>query len=368
MQFEMASGDLARAVGLVKGCVPTKTTLPILQHVLVSAADGAVTVRASNMDMEAEVRVPANVETPGERALPGEILHGIVRRFTKGETASITPEGNRAELVCGRSRYAIGALNGDEFPSMPNADGVSFSMPASTLVEVLSAVAYACDSNENRWHMCGVHVHVVDGKLIAVASDTHRLGWRSCPLPEGAEGMPAVTIPTRTVNQICTSLAGMDGPAAVTVSKTLLQVSAGDLVIKSLLIDAGFPAYSQFFDQAGEAAISLKPKTLGEAVDRAFVVYTGSDMKAPPVRIVSGQGGIELTAGAPNSAHHGAELVDADVHDRGAQFALNAKYLAEMLKHWPDVPVDLRVGAARAVVFTSADLPDMKHLIMTQIR
>lgn len=369
MEFSLPSGALAHVVGLVKGCVPSKTTIPILNHVLIEARAGEIVVRGTNLDMEAEARSGADVAADGIAALPGDILHGIVKRLPKNDLATVRLEGGRASLACGRSRYELRALPPDDFPVMKLSDGgVTFAISAQTLAGMFAATLYAVCNDETRYYLAGVNVSAVGDRLIATASDGHRLARRWCALPEGAAAMPGVIVPTAAGREISDILGEVDGEATVTIGPSRIRVAVKDLTFSSALIDSDFPNVDALIPAANGAAVTVKPKTLADALDRAFVVYSGTDVKAPAAKFTAGAKGLDLTAGVPGM-DQGVEDVDAIVHDRGAQFSMNARYLAEMLKLWPDVDLDIQPnGPGAPILFTAKDVPDMTHIIMPQIR
>ena len=169
--------------------------------------------------------------------------------------------------------------------------------------------------------------------------------------------MPAVIVPTNGVREIEAALADVDGDVTVVVSDSRFRVDAKDVSIATALIDATYPNVEALLPATGQPAFTVKPKSLNESLDRAFVVYTGTDIKAPAARLTAGMGGVELSAGQPQF-DQGTEGVDATVHERGATFAVNARYLGEMLKMWPDVDMDVQPsGPGGPILFTSKDVP-----------
>jgi DNA polymerase III subunit beta len=280
--------------------------------------------------------------------------------------ASSSGDNGRASVVCGRSRYDLRALPPDEFPSQYDTDdgAVEFDMPAASLRGLIESTRYAVGTDEARVYLAGVFLHVDGASLIAAATDSLRLARRSCPLPDGAGAMPAVIVPTAAVRQMADMLADADGAVSLAVSPNRIGLSMRDLTFSSVLIAGTYPDYARFIPPAEQAAFTVKPKVLAEAVDRAFVVYAGTDIKAPSAKLTAGAKGVDLAAGDARF-DQGTEDVDATVHDRGASFKVNARFLAEMLKVWPDMDVDIQqpIGSG-PVLFTSKDAPEQTHLIM----
>lgn len=368
MEFTLPAGALATAVGLVKGCVPSRTTVPILNHVLVEARAGEIHVRGTNLEMEAAARSGADVAADGVAALPGDILHGIVKHIGRSDLVTVKLEGSRASLAGGRSRYDLRALPPDDFPVAKTAeDGATFTIAAKTLAALFASTRYALSKEESRWYLKGVNLCVSGEKLIATAADGHRLARRWCALPAGAASMPSVIVPADAVREMGDTLGDAEGDATVTVNASRIRVAIKDFTISSALIGSDFPNVDALIPPVNGAAVTVRTKALAEALERAFVVYQGTDVKAPAAKFVAGSKGLDLTAGVPGM-DVGTEDVEATVHERGAVFSMNARYLAEMLKLWPDVDLDIQPnGPGAPILFTAKDVPDMTHIIMPQI-
>lgn len=366
MEFSLPAAALARAVGMVKGCVPSKTTIPILAHVLVEARAGEIVVRATNLNMEATCRSGADVGGDGAAALPGDVLHAIVKRMPKSAIVNVRADGARVAVTCKGSSYDLRALAAEEFPSAPRFDGgVTFSIEAPALKRMLDTTRYAAANDDTRPWLSGVFVHADGGDLVAAASNNHRFAKRSHPLPAGVTDVPGAIVPSESVRQISDMMTDLDGTATVTIAKSRLRVEIGDMSLATALIDGEYPQYQALIRVPETPTVTVKAGVLADAVDRAFAVYTGTDTKMPTARFVTGAAGLDLSAGLAG-LDTGTEDVEAVVHERGAQFVVNARYLGDMLKLWPDVDLDIHAGPPGGpVLFTARDVPGAVHLIMT---
>ncbi|MEL6374607.1 MAG: DNA polymerase III subunit beta [Pseudomonadota bacterium] len=364
----MPAGALASTIGLVKGCVPTRSTIPILNHVHVSASSGEVCVRGTNLDMDAVARCEADVAQDGAVALPGEILAGIVKRMPKSQMVTVSHDGEgRAEVVCGAARYALRVLPADDFPKpRGTAEGATFDMPCAVLRGMIETTRYALSSGDDtRLFTLGAYLHVKDDRLAIVSNDGHRLARQSCALPAGAADMPGAIIPGMAMREIHGMLD--DGDVRVTVTDAEIRVEVARLRFASVLIDTSYPPYERVIPDLSGPHITIKPRALSDALERAAVLYTGTDVKAPSIGLQASNGAVEMDAGLAQF-DTGKEAVDAAVHDLTASFRLNVKYFAEMLKLWPsDIDLDIQVTDGNGpVVFTASEMPDVLHLIMPQ--
>jgi DNA polymerase-3 subunit beta len=368
MQFTMEAAHLARIVGAVKGCVPSRTTLPLLQHVLIEAANGIVSVRASAMDMEASAGSPAAVDTDGTITLHAGVLHDLTKRLPKLADVTLKLKDDLAVVTSGHSRFALRTLPATDFPIMTPADGCAFTVPSADLLGLLEATIGATSSSVARWYFGGIFVHIRNGQIAAVATDDHRMVYRETALPAGAENMPGMVVPTDAARQIIAMLDRDEGQAEVRASATLLTVRAGGAEFSTRLLTEGYPPYDRVLGAAWTHEFTVHADALAEAVDRASVVFQNSTEKVPAVGLLPTREGLKVLCGG-RGTDDACEVVDAEIKEPAEELAIAVKYLSEMLKLWPDQEIVIRASdRTKPVFFFSPKNPALQGLIMTMKR
>lgn len=376
MQFELPAGEFADAVGKVRGCVPTRSTMPILTNILVTAENDSVSVRATTLEVEATARIPAAVQLPGALAVSGDVLAGLTKRQPKTEGLRFGVTNSGVEVAVGRSRYQLRSLSADEFPERRFVkDGVSFVVTAKAFAALLAEVRYAVSLIETQVAMQGVHLHIVGDNLVAVASDGHRLARASMPTPAGAEGMPGVVLSARFAGEIVSALESHAGEATVSVSEARVGVDLPGLSITAPLIDATFPDYQRLLPEVGPPTFAFKAKDLAGALDRAHAVISSMDTKAPRATLrADGADALRCEVGTM-ATDRAREVIDAKCAEVTPEAApgeidlgvvgVNAKYLAEAVKMFGEAAIDAWLAPNKdKVIFTSAERPEALHLIM----
>jgi len=369
MQFTAENRAFTEALDLVKGAI-RPSTIPILSHVCVSAAEGVVTLRGNNLDREIEATFPAQVSQSGSAALPGEILSGIVRRLPKGGDCTIALADEVAELTCRKSVYKLRSLPAGDFPAPRKVgDGSAvFTMEGQTVRELLRTVAYPAQDEHPKQYSRGVYLHVHGNQLAATATDGHRLALIEIDLPPGAADLPPVLIPAATVKAILDMTAKAE---AVTIAATgaNIEVRIPGARLTSALVDCEYPDYRRVIPKINGAAAVFRPAAMTEAIERVATVYLGRNdpnKMAPTVKLVRTDDGIDLVAGVAGG-ERGLESVEAEVNGHALEVSLVTNYLAEMLKQWPET-VDLAIhpssGAMGPVVFKAAAKANVTHVIM----
>lgn len=364
MDFAIEAAAFAKALGMVKGCVPARATIPILSHVHITASAGNVTVRGTDLQMEAVASIGADVATDGSVTVPGDILHGIASRLPKSGMVALASEGDRVSVTCNRAKYALRVLPPDDFPEErampPNA--VRFSMPAADLLAMLTATRHSISTEETRFYLCGTFLCVRGDQLVAVSTDGHRLTRRTLPLLAGAESLPSVIVPRYAVAELIGLLSGVDGDVFVAVTENLFRVEAGPVALTTKLIDGTYPDYERVIPQSNGKTATVAVGDLAEAMNRAAAVLAGT--RGAPVKIETIADGLEIDAKA-TEGDNGTEIISAEIDKQGAYAGLNSKYFAELLSNWPSESIDIQISdPGSPLLFTSPECPEITAVIM----
>lgn len=379
MQFIVENEAFAKALNLVKGSI-RQSSIPILCHIAVEAGkDNKLKLRASNLERETEVAIPAEVIKEGSGALPGEVLCAMSRRLSKGGQAEVTKTGGeRVKVVSGSSKFDLRYLALDDFPGgkVMGDDAVEFTLPASWLKALLSHTLYAANPKDKRTYCQGPHL-IADGpKLVAMATDGLRLAEYTVDLPKGAATMPSISIPIEACQQILDMLAEAKETDSVhlAVSSALLEVRYESARLATALIDGRPIDYKHLIPKRETPAdASVKPYALSEAIERTMVVYLGAALSMGAKHSIGlklGNGAIALDAGNNTSMGLAGETVEAETNGHDVSFRIVADYLAQALKIFPEtVTVDIRqAGREKPILLAAPERPEMVHVIMPVVK
>lgn len=315
--------------------------------------------------------MPAEVMKAGAAALPGEVLQALAKRLTRGGQCEFSLVDDRAHLVAGSSKYDLRTLPIADFPGKKSAsEPVEFSLSAAELRATIKSVAYAAYyPKSDRYYLQGVNLHASGEKLIAVATDGVRLAVKSSPLPDGAAGMPRVTVPTEAPSAMVDLLKDVEGDAELAVSPQLMELRLPNLRLASSLVDGTFPDHQRVMPAIGGAAAKFRVRTLAEAVARVDIVRLSDvNKRAPILRLTTRDGAICLEAGAAGG-EQALETVEAQTNGCFLSFGVAADYLAEMLDAWPK---DAELGVQQSspsspILFMADERPSESHLIMPSV-
>ncbi len=333
MKISIERGALLKAVGQAQSVVERRNTIPILANVLIEAEGDSVSFRATDLDIEVVDRTNAMVERPGATTVSAVMLHEIVRKLPDGALVTLSEDGaaGRLTVAAGRSTFNLATLPREDFPVMATSEYASnFSAPAPVLRRLFDKAKFAISTEETRYYLNGVYLHVSTGEngpvLRAVATDGHRLARIDAPLPENAQGMPGVIVPRKTVNELKKLLEDDEAIIAVSVSETKIRFATPAITMTSKVIDGTFPDYTRVIPTGNTKRLEVDAGDFAKAVDR---VATVSSERSRAVKLSLDEDRLVLSVNAPDSGAAEEELAVA-YSDEHLEIGFNAKYLLEI--------------------------------------
>ncbi len=288
---------------------------------------------STDLDIEVVDRAPAMVERPGATTVSAVMLHEIVRKLPDGALVNLAEDAasGRLTIMAGRSTFSLATLPKEDFPVMATSEYSSnFSAKAPDLRRLFDKAKFAISTEETRYYLNGVYMHVSQGEggkvLRCVATDGHRLARIDAPLPEGAEGMPGVIVPRKTVGELRKLLDDDEATIAVSVSETKVRFATPAITLTSKVIDGTFPDYTRVIPTGNTRKLEVDASEFAKAVDR---VATVSSERSRAVKLSLEEDRLILSVNSPDSGAAEEELAVA-YGDERLEIGFNAKYLLEI--------------------------------------
>ncbi|MGR3290660.1 MAG: DNA polymerase III subunit beta, partial [Paracoccaceae bacterium] len=333
MKINIERGTLLKALGQAQSVVERRNTIPILANVLIEAEGSEVSFRATDLDIEVVDKADAQVERAGATTVSAVTLHEIVRKLPDGALVMLADDGASGRLIieAGRSKFSLATLPREDFPIMASAEyDTNFSIAAPALRRLFDKSKFAISTEETRYYLNGVYMHVATGSkgqvLRCVATDGHRLARIDTPLPDGADGMAGVIVPRKTVGELRKLLDDDDMAIAVSVSETKVRFATPNITLTSKVIDGTFPDYTRVIPQGNTRRMEVDAAEFARAVDR---VATVSSERSRAVKLSLDEDRLILSVNAPDSGAAEEELGVA-YSDEHLEIGFNAKYLLEI--------------------------------------
>ncbi|MFP4386029.1 MAG: DNA polymerase III subunit beta, partial [Alphaproteobacteria bacterium] len=332
MKLSIERAALLRSLNHVQSVVERRNTIPILSNVLMKAEDGVLSLSSTDMDLEINESVAANISDPGVATAPAHTFHDIVRKLPDGTDVEIelNDESTQMSVRSGRSKFKLSCLPVGDFPEISTGDlPTDFMIPAGDLRALIDRTKFAMSTEETRYYLNGIYLHEADNDgvkvLRAVSTDGHRLARFEMPLPEGASGMPGVIIPRKAVGELRKLIEDAADVIQISLSENKIRFSFDHVILTSKLIDGQFPDYQRVIPQGNDKIVEIDPKVFSSAIDR---VSTISDGKSRALKISLQGKQMILSASSPDA---GSATEELEVNgDTSIEIGFNAKYLLDI--------------------------------------
>ncbi|WP_298811799.1 DNA polymerase III subunit beta [uncultured Sphingomonas sp.] len=345
MKATIERATLLKGLSHVQSVVERRNTIPILSNVLIEAVEGSLRLMATDLDLQINESVAAAVDQPGAITVSAHTLFDIARKLPEGAQVSLSAADGRMAIVAGRARFSLGTLPRDDFPVIAEGElPTSFELPAETLKQIIDKTRFAISTEETRYYLNGIFLHLSDDVLKAAATDGHRLARVTVAKPEGSDGMPDVIVPRKCIAELRKLLDEVDGSVGVSLSSTKIRFDLGSAILTSKLIDGTFPDYSRVIPTANDKILKLDPKSFMEGVDRVSTIATE---KTRAVKMGLDRDRITLSVTSPENGT-AAEEVPGEYVSAPFEIGFNSRYLLDILGQIDSDLVEVHLADAAA--------------------
>ena len=346
MKATIERATLLKSLSHVQSVVERRNTIPILSNVLIDASqDGSIRLMATDLDLQVDESIQATVATPGATTVSAHTLFDIVRKLPEGSQVELNAAEGKMQLSAGRSRFNLSTLPRDDFPVIAEGDlPTRFELPAATLRQIIDKTRFAISTEETRYYLMGIFLHIADEQLKAAATDGHRLARVTVAKPDGADGMPDVIVPRKCVAELRKLLEELEGTVEVSMSPTKIRFGLGSAVLTSKLIDGTFPDYNRVIPTGNDKLLKLDPKSFAQGVDR---VSTIASEKTRAVKMMVDRDKVTLSVTSPESGT-ATEEIAADYGADNIEIGFNARYLLDILGEIDGDTVEVHLADAAA--------------------
>ena len=366
MKFTIDRMSLLRPLGHVSSVVERRNTIPILNNMVLRTNSGSLSLTGTDMDMDIVTDVACGVLAEGASTVSAHMLNDIVRKLPEGSEVEIEMADGHAQIRAGRSSFRLPTLPVEDFPAISAADlPHQFTLTAADLRDMIDTTRFAISTEETRYYLNGIYFHKsATDMLCAVATDGHRLALSQMNLPSGAEEMPSIILPRKTVGELRKLLDDQEGDVSVSLSDTRAEFSFGAVRLTSKLIDGSFPDYTRVIPTGNDKVLSLDKAAFAAAVDR---VSTISSDKTRSVKMVLDNGIVTLSASNADASSANEEL-EVDYNGPAIEIGFNARYLMEITAQVHGETLQLSMADAGAPSLIQAPADDANLFVLMPMR
>lgn len=332
IKFSVERGIILKSLSHVQSVVEKRTTIPVLSNVKLDVSEGSLRITATDTEIAISEALPIKTQQSGATTLSAQILYDIIRKIPDGAEIEFTQKGEQVEIKAGRSKFKLLSLPVDNFPVMEQGDlPHNFVLGARDLNALIDKVRFAISNEETRYYLNGIYLHTAKENdsdvLRSAATDGHRLARVSVGMPAGAQNIPGIIIPKKTVNELKKLLGEFSADVGVALSDSKIIFTLGNVTVVSKLIDGKFPDYDRVIPKDNDKTLEVNSKEFFEAVDR---VSTVSMEKARAIKIHISTGLVKVSADSPDGSTATEELeasYSADTIETGYNF----RYILDMM-------------------------------------
>ena len=361
MKLVCPKAELQKSVNIVMKAVPGKTTMPILECILIDASTNDIKFTANDMELGIETRVQGMVLEKGIIALDAKIFSDIVRKLPENDVTIETDEKLNASITCEKANFHIPGKSGEDFSYLPlieKEEGIRISQ--FTLIEIIRQTIFSIAANENNKLMTGELFQIENNMLRVVSLDGHRISIRKIPLKDECRDRKVV-VPGKTLNEISKILSGeMDDMAEIYLSANHILFEFDDTTVVSRLIEGEYFKIDQMLSSDYETKIKINKKEFLDCIDRATLLVKEGEKKPIIINIQDGQ--LELRIDSQIGSMK--EEIDIEKEGKDIMIGFNPKFLIDALKVIDDEEISIYLMNAKAPCFIRDDAQQYIYLIL----
>lgn len=342
MKVVCSKADLSKGIQTVQNVISTKTTLPILSHILLETKDKQLRLVSTDLETGIECLVPARILEPGGISVPARKIGEIVRDLPEAEVHLSVKEG-MITIDCQKGVFKISGLEKDDFPELPRLEEKkSFTLRQNILKKMLRKTSFTVSHDETRRAITGTFFAIKENKLKLVATDGRRLAYieRKAEIPQGLEG--EVIVPVKASNEISRLLEEAEKEIKIILGENQIAFHLDNTKLISRLIEGHFPEYQKVIPKKPVEKVVLNREPLLLALKRVSVL---TSEKSSSVRLDISKNKILLTTTAPEIGNAREEL-DLDYEGKEISVAFNPLYMLDFLKNEEEEKIYLELTDA----------------------
>ncbi|MEM9823827.1 MAG: DNA polymerase III subunit beta [Bacteroidota bacterium] len=328
MKFSVSSSDLLKQLQIANGAIGSNPVLPILEDFLFTINDGNLSISATDLETSIKTTIEVNSDKNGTVAVPAKILLDTLKELPQQPiTFNVNEENYGIELTSAYGKYRLAGENGDDFPKIPEAEGVdSVSLEAPMLSQAINKTLFAASNDELRPAMTGIYLQVDFSKLIFVATDAHKLVKYTFN-SVSSEVSTSFIIPKKALNLLKGALPGGD-QVKLSFNKANAFFSFANVNLVCRLIDARYPDYSAVIPVDNPHLLTLGRTDFLNSLKR-IAIYANKTTNQVILNI--NDGSLTVSAQDLDFSNEATEQLACTYEGEPLTIGFNAKFLIEML-------------------------------------
>ena len=361
MKIICSKANLVKGVSIVSKAVPSRTTMPILECILIDASANEIKLTANDMELGIETVIEGEIVERGIIALDAKFFSEIVRKLPDNEVVIESDDSFQTIITCEKAKFTIAGKSGEDFSYLPYIEkNESITISQFTLKDVVRQTIFSIADNDTNKLMTGELFEINENRLRVVSLDGHRIAIRKIELKNSYLDRKVV-VPGKTLNEISKILSGeMDDQIDIYFSENHIMFKFDDTTVVSRLIDGEYFRIDQMLSSDYETKVTINKKEFLSCIDRATLLVKEGDKK--PIIIDIQDGAMELQINSAMGSMK--EEIDINKEGKDIMIGFNPKFLIDALRVIDDEEISIYLVNPKAPCFIRNEEESYIYLIL----
>ena len=361
MKLICSKANLLKGVNIVSKAVPTRTTMAILECILIDASTNEIKLMANDMELGIETKIEGEIVKRGVIALDAKIFSEMVRKLPDNDVTIETDSSFKTVISCEKSKFNIIGKSGDDFSYIPYIErNDSIVISQFTLKEVIRQTIFSISDNDNNKIMTGELFEINDNQLKVVSLDGHRISIRTIELKNHYENKKVI-VPGKTLQEISKIIPGSaEEDVIIYISDNHIVFEFETTTVVSRLIEGEYFKIDQMLSSDYETKVKINKRELLNCIDRSTLLVKEGDKKPIIMNITDGNMELKINSfiGSMN------EDIDIEKDGKDIMIGFNPKFFIDALRVIDEEEVSLYMVNPKAPCFIKDEEGTYTYLIL----
>ena len=361
MKLICSKSNLLHGVNIVSKAVPTRTTMAILECILIDASANEIKLTANDMELGIETKIEGEIVERGIIALDAKIFSEIVRKLPDSDVVIETDASFKTTITCEKAKFNIVGKSGDDFSYIPYIErNESITISQFTLKEVIRQTIFSIADNDNNKLMTGELFEIAENRLKVVSLDGHRISIRNIELKNNYDHKKVV-VPGKTLQEVSKILPGsVEDDVNIFLTDNHIVFEFDHTTVVSRLIEGEYFRIEQMLSSDYETKIKINKRELLDCIDRATLLIKEGDKKPIIMNVTDGNMELRINSfiGSMN------EDIDIEKEGKDIMIGFNPKFFIDALRVIDEEEVILYMVNPKAPCFIKDDEGKFIYLIL----
>ena len=365
MKLRITRDDILNPLQVISGVVERKQTMPVLSNLLFQVSQDEVSITGTNTEVELVCRLEGSqVLSEGQITIPARKLFDICRSLPENSEVELSLEGDKVNVVSGKSQFTLSTLPADQFPNIDEEDyDISISFNQNEFKGMIDATSFAMAQQDVRYYLNGLLLELNNQTVRTVATDGHRLAMATMALdvPVDESRQLQVIVPRKGILELGRLLSDSEDEVEISIGRSHIFSKIGQYTFTSKLIDGKFPDYTRVIPQGGDKIVIADRNALKAVFSRASIL-SHENIRGIQLQLSANQ--VQVFANNPDH-EHAEDYLDVIYDGTELQIGFNVSYLIDVLNAISDESVKITLSnSSSSALIESTENADRIYVVM----